>query len=124
MPDTNPDAVKLLSDDEVAEIEARHNAASPGPWSMTWNTSFGPAIWSHGDILVRCEAGLKHSIVSKADPAPQWQKDMDFIRAAREDIPALCATVRALRAENEKLNAIVTAYENQDEEALEEAENL
>lgn len=47
----------------------------------------------------------------------------DTFRAARH-IPALCATVKALRAENEKLNAIVWAYENNDEEAHEEAEKL
>lgn len=45
-------------------------------------------------------------------------------RVTTTDAESLQSQLEQLRAENERLNAIVSAYENQDEEALEEAENL
>lgn len=101
---------KILTVEEIAEIEVRANAATKGPWKSTQNY-----------LVVS-------SSLSSEPPCRMYnvnrRNNNEFIAHAREDIPALCATVRHLVAENEKLNAIVSAYENQDEEALAEAENL
>jgi hypothetical protein len=85
-----------MSDDELAAIEARANAATPGPWrevaeSGDWwieHTNDDTREWEYV-----CSAGL---IDPQAGPWKR-QEDIDFVVAARTDIPALVAEVRRLR---------------------------
>jgi hypothetical protein len=98
----------ILDDNAVAEIEARANAATEGPWR--WRRDYempdGDKHWElsnpDGD---RNRKTIDASLVLLLD-RDEWlhrpaetQANWEFIAHAREDIPALCQTVRALRAE-------------------------
>lgn len=150
---------EILSDEALAEIEARADAATPGPWVIV--ESALPDDWG----VTEEKLGTERKGLFRRKPRHQsiaqmlWEEDAPFVAHARTDIPALCQTVRALRdqlqeeqrrnqtqadsimdleAENttlreqlaeaqkqiEKQDAIISAYENNDEEALVEAERL
>ncbi|WP_312146923.1 hypothetical protein [Brevundimonas sp.] len=75
-----------MDEDDLRQIEARVDAATPGPWT-SWiegrdHTAGSSFIETRGDDieLVGCSAA-----------------DQDFIAAARSDIPALIAEIRRLR---------------------------
>ena len=75
-----------LTDDDLAAIEARANAATPGPWfSSGPNLNTNPHVfeldyWNGGDDAI------KHA-----------NRNAVFIAHARNDIPRLIAEVRRLR---------------------------
>lgn len=104
----------------MEEIEARITKLPEGPWFAAFDRAkeCGP----HRD------SGLALVDTGRESDWPiarlcEWHA-AKFIAASITDIPALCQTVRALRAQVEKQDAIISAYENNDEEALAEAENL
>ncbi len=81
-----------MSDEELAAIKARVEAATPGPWSsyvgeisagvsdpFRWLSSYDPGSEGY-------------------DRRKQRERDGAFIAHAREDIPALLAENAALRA--------------------------
>lgn len=72
------------------EIEARANAATPGPWTPQ---------------TIRLYDGVD----LPDETVAQWQRDAVFIAHARTDVPALIARVRELEAECAKWK---TAFEN------------
>lgn len=69
-----------MTEDDLRTIEARANAATPGPW-------FGQSTGVYGDGF--------HLVGRAPDTAAT---DLEFIAAARADVPALVAEVRRLRA--------------------------
>lgn len=76
----------------ISEIREREQKATSGPWFQTANGKFGVKIWSgeaYGTPLFESVSPLAHSCVTKDDPVPQWQKDCDFVRCGRMDIPFL-----------------------------------
>ena len=73
-----------MNEQELQAIEERANAATPGPWSMQQST-----LWL--DVSI---GYLAHGLA---------ERDKVFIAHAREDVPALIAEVRELRA---KLDAV------------------
>lgn len=77
---------------DLDAIEARANAATPGPWRV--GATYDPEI---------------NVDVTNADGNLVGPKDEDFIAAAREDVPALVAEVRRLRAALAMSNADVQA---------------
>jgi len=90
-----------LSEAELDAMEARAAAASPGPW-----TAFVEGRdHRSGDDFIRTAGGDSDApdmYVSLAHPPPgrtvsAGPNDLDFIAAAREDIPRLVREVRALR---------------------------
>ena len=92
------------------EIEARANAATPGPWDVERETGListddGCAVASihpHGNVRTVIHTGERYS-----------HSDAAFIAAARSDVPALIARVRELEAE---LDELWTRYKKLDEE--------
>ena len=76
---------EVLTDGQIAEIEARAHAATPGPWRPA-----GP----DGDEVA--QMGSARRIRSLEDAA--------FIAAARTDVPALLTEIRRLRAANADLH--------------------
>jgi hypothetical protein len=76
-----------ITPERLAEIEARVNAATPGPWVHD-------EFWGVVDPVFVDEDGHL---------APQ---DMKFIAAAREDVPDLIARVRELEAEITRLREV------------------
>lgn len=94
------DTVKVLSDDALREIEARVAKATPAPLETrigsgnnvcTALASNNPATFDDFvcDVLpdYACKPGI----------ATRWEANREFIQHAYSDIPALCATVRALK---------------------------
>jgi hypothetical protein len=105
MPDNH-----ILSGDEVAEIEARANAATEGPWDYhgyTLSYHIARVVNGHYHTSSRVVHATLGKSVYDADNVEtgaggvRKMQDADFIAHARTDIPALCYTVRALRVENE-----------------------
>lgn len=80
--------------ERLAEIRARCEAATAGPWWHDWNMGGSPnEVWVSGDswgLICTTDGGVGDE-----------DKDAEFIAHAREDIPALLAEVERLRGENE-----------------------
>jgi hypothetical protein len=77
--------------ERLAEIEARVEAATEGPWKQgndAPRSSFG--VWS-GPL------GLVCSTDSSSSDAPQAQANASFLAHARSDIPWLLERVKELR---------------------------
>lgn len=86
-----------LKNIDIDTIEARANAATPGPWKH----KEGTLVW-FGTILVsRSWFGREADGVA----------DAEFIAHAREDIPALIASHREKDVEIAKLHAQVSSLE-------------
>jgi len=88
------------TDDELQQIRARAEAATPGPWEVF-----------HIEEEDR-RATIRRPIVGMAKDAKGWwdidssilsEPDARFIAHARVDIPALLAEVERLRTENASL---------------------
>ena len=84
---------------DIDLIEARANAATPGPWSEAWE----------GEI--HAHPGLGWEMVLRVPEADDRPADCAFVAHAREDIPALIAEVRRMRA---VVDASVKLYEAED----------
>ena len=91
-----------MDERELAEIEARANAATPGPWcastGRTYDTTTGKVAHvehyvSRGDD----DVGIA-SDVCDSRTGEQSEPNARFIAAARTDVPALVAEVRRLTA--------------------------
>lgn len=86
----------VLDDDAVAEIEARAKAATLGPWAV-WDS----CSWRRIGTIEPFMDGNVICPITQNDGHPDLlakREDLEFVAHARADIPALCATVRALRA--------------------------
>lgn len=90
----------MLTDERLAEIEARCNAATPGPWDSC------TAICGSGDSAIiapihgrSCVLALVYAEVDEqGKDVVRSMRDAAFIAAARTDVPDLLAEVRRLRA--------------------------
>lgn len=85
---------------ELAEIEARANAATPGPW-ITKATQMA-------QIIAAVAPGKQHRIFTDNVGGVYPTNDRDFIASARTDVPALIAEVRRLK---HVLSALAAAEE-------------
>lgn len=100
---TNPEP---LSDDELAAIEARANAATEGPW-QAGNQGFPDAVeevafWERTSTVEGHPVCERWTLCEmNGDPVDTRGRvcyDAEFIAHARTDIPALVAEVQRLRA--------------------------
>lgn len=96
------DPMKLLSDDEVAEIEARANAVTPRYC----------VDWEKGRHALLQDRGWRSASEEQPRTIATFDREngylgLLFCAEARTDIPALCAAVRTLRQQNQELKAIV-----------------
>ena len=79
---------------DLDAIQARADAATPGPWvSRTCEPCAARdrldlTIWGHGD---------REMIANWSEQDEFYSGDAEFIAHARTDVPALVAEVRALR---------------------------
>ncbi|WP_439681088.1 hypothetical protein [Embleya sp. MST-111070] len=95
----------MLSDDELAAIERRAAAAAPGPW-LAWLETRG-GIGGESFIQLRPDADEDDEIYVRRyiagrevnSPSTELDADIDFIAAARQDVPLLIAEVKRLREE-------------------------
>lgn len=92
-----------LTDQQLSGIEARANAATPGPWCTdSWEIYQGAEYEAGAEwIGETCRAGEMDD--SRADA--------EFVAAARTDVPALLAEVRRLTARVAELEPDVDLLE-------------
>ena len=75
-----------MTEEQLLAIEARANAATPGPWQFS------------GLFYQVCSVAAHPPIVLIEDyRGPNPRSDRIFIAHARTDVPALAAEVRSLR---------------------------
>lgn len=89
-----------MTDKELAEIRARCEAATKGPWVECRNGGGDDFLYSidsepTGLPIVKADCGVY----------PPEKEDADFIAHAREDIPKLLAEVERLRKQVAELDA-------------------
>lgn len=77
-----------MSDDRLAEIEAREAAATPGPWHRLDFAHDANDVWIGPSF---------RNVIAQVVP-DDASADAAFIAHAREDVPWLLAEVRRLRA--------------------------
>jgi hypothetical protein len=75
-----------ISEDEIAEMRARCNQATPGPWKSYIE---GREEMSGSDFIMTGAEDIYLTGATKAD--------QDFIACARQDVPRLIADVERLR---------------------------
>lgn len=117
MPPTNPTNPAPLPPERLAEIAARAEAASVGPWN-TSREDMDSMVETEDDGLVmvcyvyrQYDKKIKGAWARIGVPSKQgsqvFRTDARFIAHARQDIPDLLAEVARLAAENLSLNAEV-----------------
>ena len=82
---------------DLDAIEARANAATPGPWERETGERERQYV-----AAVPMGGKRSYAIVADSGGRHPWA-DADFIAHARTDVPALIARVRELEAENAAL---------------------
>lgn len=88
-----------LADDGFAEIRARAEAATEGPWCTDdWE------IYQGAEYMPGLSRWVGETCRGHVDGFPQDRADAAFIAAARSDVPALLAEVDRLRAERHSTN--------------------
>jgi len=90
-----------MTHEELEAIEAREAAATPGPW-VCWDE----AIMSTAKPQCEAECVLWADANSGTDGGRIFytrDEDAEFIAHARQDVPALLAEVKRLKAEAERL---------------------
>lgn len=90
-----------MTEEQLREIEARHEAATPGPWRHTFKDCL---YYMSSEFIDREDdpigVGLITSDINQHNAELYaTDADMEFIAHARADIPALLAEVRRLREE-------------------------
>lgn len=81
----------IITEQELAEIEARAAKATPGPWS-TEKPPKDRDGWQLGTLVAAVARG---QCVYAAPPGGSFpEADRRFIAHSREDVPSLCALAR------------------------------
>jgi len=94
-----------VTDDELNEIAARADAATPGPWLVRLHqhrpSAEDPAPdWAEVNARWRIVCVLRQWPERRGEKLrPVDRRNAAFIARARADVPALVAEVRRLRAE-------------------------
>ena len=105
-PSTPHERRHTVTPEELAEIRARAEAATPGPWTV----DEGPAL---ADPLLEGEGDWYRQIEGWTNTGWEWlclsPEDAAFIAHAREDIPALVAEVERLQAELARVRPVAEA---------------
>lgn len=79
-----------MTDEQLREIEQRANVATLGPWVFVPHFN---CVWHESS------AGAGH--ICDVPDGDERDNDMNFIAAARSDVPALIAEVRRLKSSND-----------------------
>ncbi len=97
---------------DLDAIEARANATPESPWTVELDvfdrdTTLEVSVGNkYVDFICRLPTVFKNDLsgeaATNAKASNEW-KVGEFIAHAREDVPALCAEVRRLTAENDEL---------------------
>ncbi|MBV6417396.1 MAG: hypothetical protein CMLOHMNK_02058 [Steroidobacteraceae bacterium] len=91
-----------MTEADLHEIEQLANAATAGPWHNDAGDIATTPVWWEGWVVARCYGSEAGGL------SLQEEADAHFIAAAREDVPALCAALRAAWAETARWEARVS----------------
>lgn len=83
-----------LTPERIAEIEAREQAATEGPWLPGRHTP--ETVWNENREIIAVHIKNKHNI--------------PFIANARQDVPDLLNEVKRLQADNQKLREALEPF--------------
>jgi hypothetical protein len=91
---------ELITDAELVAMQRRADAASKGPW----RSFIEDRDHECGDdfIQVGSDGEREDDMYVSRDTKPASDADLDFIAAARQDVPRLIAEVKRLRDELER----------------------
>lgn len=108
---TTPQTEQLLTPEVLAEIEARANAATEGPWEWTYHP-LQEGMMALGSMSVD-----KDVLLCTGNDSEAWgeisEHDAALLRHARTDIPALCRTLKAAWANELRLSKEVVELRQQ-----------
>ena len=110
-----------MTEDELKAIEARANAATPGPWTIEKPRVDGEG-WATGVVIAATFAGQgifsKSGRPARVKPTGRVYRearggqypanDQTFIAHSREDIPSLLAEVRRMQAFVQRMQWLAT----------------
>ena len=103
-----------MTDERLAEIEARANAATSGQWEACGQERGGcecGMIWSRSAGALVMEAIQFHPALNEpARSEAQMKLNALFVAHARADVPDLCAEVKRLREEVARLRATMRRF--------------
>lgn len=117
----------MSDDNRLAEIEARLNSATPGPWVADTGVRGDCVVWGpNGRFLMNMQSEphwLQYPGETRLVSFDVDRRDAEFIAAAREDVSYLLAE---LRKGNEDTRRAITAYleENGGEYDLANSESI
>lgn len=100
----------MLTETDLAEIERRANAATPGPWAV-WDGCSWRRIGSEATQKTVIEP-IRHHRDSQPDlesESGQRDENLEFAAHSRTDVPALLATIRELQAESDDAHKLLEA---------------
>lgn len=99
----------MLTDDQLAEIRKRADAATPGPWEWwydddgVWAVSLGQerqcAEIFGPHVYVSLNGALQIYLGAESRTGCMAEGDEEFIAHARADVPALLDEIARLKAE-------------------------
>lgn len=109
-----------MGDIDLDAIEARANAATPGPWDRVPQTRGGDLIahrYETGNQMNPTGLRMVSFMMSRGNSLKEDEANADFVSSARTDIPALVAEVRRLREQlreaERTLNDNMQTYDNE-----------
>jgi hypothetical protein len=91
------DKPQPLQPEELKAIEARCEAATPGPWVATISPDGTVAMVDHATL--RLDDADEPLMIASCDVIGNLDNDADFIAHARSDIPRLIATIEEMAGE-------------------------
>ncbi len=112
-----------LNDKEIAEIKARADAATAGPWAEHWGDGFAPDITARAGELAAKKYSMTTEVICVLERfVPRFcgsdfhesRSNAEFIAHSRTDIPRLLDTLTAARAEADALKWFIMNYRNVD----------
>ena len=93
----------MNNDQRIAEITARCEAATPGPWYAKEN-------WLIGGFSITTKDAYPHDERVPEIATMASKENAEFIAHSRSDIPYLLSEVKRLTAENERLREAISKY--------------
>ncbi len=92
-----------MTDEQLAAIEARANAATKGPWWVEREKDHQAGEKGYRAWLIKYRWDDVPTWLAESSCHADSEANFDFLSRAREDIPALVAEVRRLRAMGKSL---------------------
>jgi hypothetical protein len=108
------DEVMPLSDEELAQVKARAEAATKGPWFVTKGAFACPELGRWIVINNQFPDDWYQVRTNSVGYGSESKIDLEFCAHSREDVPRLLATIAARDEEIRELGARISELEGRD----------